>query len=193
MPKGHHLSHFYNGGRRGNVNADGEPVVETPAEFLEFEAIFLAQYSRVVRVIARIVNDSGWAEDVAMEVFGKLWRTPPRKISDVGGWLYRTAVRAALDELRRRARREKYEHLFSSMRPLAREEQAHSTDEARQVRHVLSSMKKRDAELLVLRSEGMSYEEIAQVLVLNPVSIGTLLNRAQLAFRKEYIRSYGKR
>jgi RNA polymerase sigma-70 factor, ECF subfamily len=51
---------------------------------------------------------------------------------------------------------------------------------------------RRQAELLLLRSHGLSYEELASTLHLNPASVGTLLARAQQAFRKEYINRYGK-
>ena len=47
------------------------------------------------------------------------------------------------------------------------------------------------AELLLLRSDGLSYEEVASALELNPGSVGTLLGRAQRAFRKEYLKRYG--
>ena len=50
----------------------------------------------------------------------------------------------------------------------------------------------RHAELLVLRSQDLSYDELASALDLNPASIGTLLSRAQQAFRKEYIKRYGQ-
>ena len=50
----------------------------------------------------------------------------------------------------------------------------------------------RQAELLLLRSHGLSYDEFASALDLNPASIGTLLSRAQQAFRKEYIKRYGE-
>ena len=50
----------------------------------------------------------------------------------------------------------------------------------------------RQAELLLLRSHGLSYDELASALDLNPVSIGTLLSRAQHAFRKEYVKRYGQ-
>jgi RNA polymerase sigma-70 factor (ECF subfamily) len=33
---------------------------------------------------------------------------------------------------------------------------------------------------------------VASVLGMNPASVGTLLSRAQHAFRKEYIKRYGK-
>jgi RNA polymerase sigma-70 factor, ECF subfamily len=61
------------------------------------------------------------------------------------------------------------------------------------VRLLLTAIEPREAELLVLRSQGVSYEELAATLNLNPASVGTLLGRAQQAFRREYTRRYGTR
>jgi len=72
-------------------------------------------------------------------------------------------------------------------------EEIRAADEERdKVRAVLRAVRPRDAELLVLRSHGFTYEEVAAALNLNPASVGTLLRRAQLAFRKEYIERYGE-
>jgi RNA polymerase sigma-70 factor, ECF subfamily len=57
---------------------------------------------------------------------------------------------------------------------------------------VLAAVAPRQGELLALRSQGLSYDELASVLNLNPASVGTLLSRAQKAFRKEYIKRYGE-
>ena len=54
-------------------------------------------------------------------------------------------------------------------------------------------MPMRQTELLLLRHDGASYEELASTLELNPASVGTLLSRAQQAFRKEYLKRYGER
>ena len=53
-------------------------------------------------------------------------------------------------------------------------------------------MRRTQAELLILRSDGVLYDELAAVLSLNPASVGTLLSRARAAFRKEYVRRYGE-
>ena len=175
------------------VNQDGESIsnVSVKLSAFEFDAVFLAQYSRIVRIIGRIVNDSGRAEDLALEVFWKLWRKP-RTSSDPGGWLYRTAIRVGLNELRSQERRKKYERLFTFAKPNATPEELHSEKETQQrVRKVLASIRAKDAELLMLRSEGESYNEIALVLGISPASIGTLLNRAEQAFRREYVNHYG--
>ena len=46
--------------------------------------------------------------------------------------------------------------------------------------------------LLLLRADGLSYDETAAALNLNPSSVGTLLARARQAFRKEYVKRYGE-
>jgi RNA polymerase sigma-70 factor (ECF subfamily) len=64
-------------------------------------------------------------------------------------------------------------------------------DEQERVRVVLAAMSRRSAALLFLRSEGMSYQELATGLNLNPASVGSLLARAQTSFRREYEKRYG--
>jgi len=178
------------------MNARSEPIsdAEVAKENSDIGGIFHAHYARTARVIARMVEDPGRAEELAAEVFWKLWRNPKAQSGNTGGWLYRAAVRMGLDELRRQRRRERYERLFDFFRSAASPEQLHAVEEEqRQVRTVLSVMKVRDSELLVLRSEGLSYLEVAEILRLNEKSIGTLLRRAQQAFRREYVKRYGHR
>lgn len=159
-----------------------------------FEEAFHAHYDRVARTIARIVRDPARAEELAVEVFWKLWRKPEPLGGEVGGWLYRTAVRAGLYDLRREARRARYHRLLPFLGGPSTPEEAHAAAEERaHVRAVLGGMNSRQAELLLLRGSGMSYQDVAAALGLNPASVGTLLSRAQQAFRKEYLKHYGPR
>lgn len=159
----------------------------------DFEAIFQAQYDFIARVIARVVRDPARAEELAVEVFLKLWKTPQAH-GNPEAWLYRTAVRRGLDELRRRVRRGRYERLAGFLRPVPTPEELHSAgQEQERVRLVLAMLHPRQAELLLLRSQGLSYDEVAAALEMNPASVGTLLSRAQQAFRKEYVKRYGER
>lgn len=160
----------------------------------DFEAFFRANYARAARAVARITGDAAHAEDLAAEALWKLWRTPSAHGASAAGWLYRTALRLGLNELRRRARRGKYERQSTPAGAIFTPEQAHIAEEERaQVRAALAAIDGRDAELLLLRSSGFSYQEMAQALELNPASVGTLLARAQKAFRKEYVSRYGDR
>jgi RNA polymerase sigma-70 factor (ECF subfamily) len=169
---------------------DGMTAGEAP---FDFEATFRAQYARIARVIARVVRDPARSEELAVEVFLKLWRSPSAQGDKAEGWLYRVAVRKALDELRRQTRRARYERLFGFGAKVANPEEIHAASEGQQrVRLVLALIDRRQAELLLLRGHDLSYDELAAALGLNPASIGTLLSRAQQAFRKEYVRRYGQ-
>ena len=56
------------------------------------------------------------AEELAAEVFWKFWRNPRIPPHSVSSWLYRSAVRTGLDELRRRHRRSQFEKVFGFLR-----------------------------------------------------------------------------
>jgi RNA polymerase sigma-70 factor (ECF subfamily) len=175
------------------VNAKNEAIFGAHAQSDRFdiEAVFRSNYPRIARVIARVVHDPSRSEELAVAVFCRLDREPRVAPEAVNAWLYKTAVRLGLDELRRRIRRQKYERLFSVARPNPTPEELHSTSEERvQVRTVLAAIKTRNAKLLMLRADGLSYQEIGDVLSLNPASVGTFLKRAQEAFRQEYRRRY---
>lgn len=160
--------------------------------YSSFELLFYAYHERITRMIARIIRDPGRAEEVAVEVFWKFWRTPKAHGSMAAGWLHRTAVRMSINELRRQVRATRKE-VFARLEdePPDPERMMAASQEQQQVRIVLAKIRPRDAELLLLRSSGLSYEELAAALDLKPASVGTLLNRAQQAFRKEYVKRFG--
>lgn len=158
----------------------------------DFEKIFRRHYPRIVHAIARVTGDVACAEEFAAEVFWKFWRNPPNPRDQPGGWLYRTAIHLGIYELRRRARHARYQRLLRMAGPDTPEQLRAADEKQEQVRRVLAAIKPRDAELLLLQNNELSYEEIASALQLNPASVGTLVVRARLAFRKEYTKLYGK-
>jgi RNA polymerase sigma factor (sigma-70 family) len=179
-----------------NVNAPSDVVLEaatTADTAIDIEALFRARFDRIARVIARVVRDPARAEELAVEAFVRLWRTPRAHTPQAEAWLYRTAVRLGLDELRRQKRRERYESVVAAIRRVPTPEQIHAAgEEQERVRAVLASLPVREAELLLLRSHDLSYSELAAALDIHPASLGTLLARAQKSFRKEYVRRYGQ-
>jgi RNA polymerase sigma-70 factor, ECF subfamily len=164
----------------------------TPAAF-DFDAVFAGNYAAINRLIARVIRDPGRAEELAVETFWRLWKTSSAQGDSAGGWLRRTAVRLAVDELRRRARSERYDRLLSFGRVVSRPDDLFlATEEQGRVRRVLALLPRREAELLLLRSDDASYDELAATLDVHPASVGTLLARAKQAFRKAYVRRYGE-
>ena len=177
------------------MDASREALVEinTGEDRLDIETIFHAHYERIARVIARVLRDPSRAEELAVEVFLKWSRKPGAQGENAPAWLYRVAVRAGLDELRREARRAQRERVVRFFRPSPTPEDMRAAQEDQErVRAVLAVIQSRQAELLILRSHGLSYEELAAALSMNPASIGTLLSRAEQTFRKEYIKRYGQ-
>ena len=160
----------------------------------DIETIFQAQYRRIARLIAGVIRDPARAEELAVEVFLKWSRNPEAQGKNAEGWLYRVAVRTGRNELRRKTRRSRYESLFDFVRGTPTPEELLSAREEQQrVDVVLSVIEPRQAELLLLRSQGFTYDELASALELNSGSVGTFLSRAQQTFRKEYIKRYEKR
>lgn len=160
----------------------------------QFDQLFAGNYAALTRLVYRVVGDIGRAEELAAEAFWKLRRNPPASDHNLLGWLYRTGLRLALDNLKKRKRRAHYEALAPGPGTMQSPADAFETQERKvRVRQVLAALKPEQAALLVLRSEGYTLAEMASLLALNPGSVGTLLSRASMAFRKEYVRRYGER
>lgn len=158
---------------------------------VEFEAAFSEHYTRVYGVLFRLLGNRAEAEDLTVEAFWRLWERAPRHRENLGGWLYRVAMRLGYNALRASRRRERYEleagyealEVNSSPDP---SQSVETLQERRRVREVLSQMKDRDAQLLILRHSGFSYREIAGILGIAPGSVGTLLARAEAEFEQHY-------
>jgi len=159
-----------------------------------FDGLFNEYYARLARLLYRVTGDRGRAEEVAAEAFWRLYRNPPPARINLEGWLYRTGVRLALDQLKKDRRRARYEALAAMLGFVRSPEQVLETNqESGRVRRALAVLKPEQAALILLRGEGLSYAEVAAALNLNPNSVGTMLARAEEAFRKEYVNSHAQR
>ena len=168
-------------------------TVPTESNMPGFEALFMEHWTRVYRLLYRLVGDPAEAEDLALETFFRLYqRYPPRESGfNFPGWLHRVATNLGLQSIRSWKRRERYEmaagkyaleevHDDQPVQIVAQEE------ERRLVGLVLAQMNERQAQLLILRYSGSSYKDIAGALDLARASIGPLLLRAEREFEKRY-------
>lgn len=151
-----------------------------------FEALFHATKDYVYGVALHMVRDESLAADVTQEVFLKLLR----RIGQFDGrsafrsWLYRIAVNAALDTVRRRRSPEELEeaaaHLLASRPVVTPEERLAGVDRARAVRAAVARLPAKLRLPLVLRFVAeLSYGEIAGALGLRPGTVASRLSRAQ--------------
>ena len=158
------------------------------------DELFRAHYPRLARVVGRIVHDQARAEEIAADVFLRWQRYPGAQGDGAEGWLYRAAVRQALDAWRRDRRWAHVERVLAhvGIAPRTPADLHAGAEERRQVRTVLASLRRRDATLLLLWAEDVSYAAIAAAVGVQATSVGSLLRRAQDAFRKAYETRYGQ-
>ena len=67
-----------------------------------------------------------------------------------------------------------------------------SEERRARVQAVLAEMKPRDAQLLVLRADGLAYRELAESLGVQAGSIGTRLARAEAEFERKFRARHGE-
>jgi RNA polymerase sigma-70 factor (ECF subfamily) len=164
---------------------------------VSLEAVFQRHYVRVVSMLARLTGDRAYAEEIAADVFRKLSERPELLgRPDIAPWIYRVATNAGLNALRSNSRRRKHEQSAGADAARASTQDGAldavlRQERCRRVRAVLEKLKPRDAELLLLRAEGVAYRELAEVLGIQPGSVGTLLARAIAEFERRYRARYG--
>lgn len=165
----------------------------------QFESIFREHFEPMLRIARRVLRSDAEAEEVCADTFLKLYRSGPGVLAGgpVGAWLYRVATRAAIDRLRHSKRRgieEELEPESCSTRadsPLDPLNEVMRNERIAEVRSTLARLKPDKAQMLLLRHSGLSYQEIAEAMLIRPGSVGTMLARAEADFAAQYRRQHG--
>lgn len=154
-----------------------------------FKDLFYMHYPSVRRKLNHLVRDEAAADDLAQEVFLRLYRNPPDDPSVIGAWLHRVLTRIGYDYLAKRVRER---NLQNKQEQLAQAQPASESNEdiylrqleQEEVREWLDELPERDRQVLLLRFSGYSYAEIAEQLQVRPPLVGTLIHRAQARLRR---------
>jgi len=160
----------------------------------EFEALFLAHYEGIYRLLLRMLGSAEEAEDLAQETFLRLYRQHSLRMGqhNVRAWLYRVAVNLAYNATREHVRRERRHRRVAegdaqpAMAGTDPAEGALRAEERAAARQALTALPRRQAQLLLLYYAGLSYRELATALGVAPGSVGTMLARAKAAFAAAY-------
>jgi len=170
--------------------SDGQLLEEWGRGDVEaFDALFLRHYPGVYRLAFRLTGSPQAADDVAQEVFLRLYRhpLPPGESHNLPAWLYRVTASLAYNLLRAEARRDRRQAAVQVQTEPDPAERAQRQEERRLVRQALATLPSRQGQLLILRHAGFSYRELAEILQVAPTSVGTLLARAERAFEQAYL------
>lgn len=151
---------------------------------MKFDALFDAVYPSLFRYCTRLTGDPDQAEDLAQEAFFRLLdRGAKGTEAGLRSWLFMVATNLVRDGARTREARRRIlsgfpppEAVPGPDKDLARAE------EIQRVRKALALLSSRDREMLLLRQEGFSYKEIAEVAGVSHRSVGTILARALQRF-----------
>lgn len=157
----------------------------------DFATVFQLYYPMVVRTIERIVRERNTAEDLAQDVFWRLYYVPWQEVGNLKAFLVQSGINAAYNQLRAHKRqRSRWEKLTSQSAPDEPSAEAHwlRAEEIQSVREVLKELPERDRSLLLLRFEGLSYKEIGEAISMEPASVGKSLVRAKERFRERYLK-----
>lgn len=173
------------------------PTVVTVLEVSETELVIRAQngdrnaFGELVRthaagvmnVIYRMCGDAQLAEDAAQEAFIRAWSnlSAYRPQTSLRNWLYRIAVNAATDLLRKEKRilpHSMDELSLVDERP-GPEALVSRRERTRLVQEAVLSLPEASRAVLVLREyEGLSYHEISSTL---DIPVGTVMSRLNYA------------
>jgi RNA polymerase sigma-70 factor (ECF subfamily) len=167
-----------------------------------FEELVLRYQNRLVTVLTHLVRDPDIAEDLAQEVFLRVYRArksyvPRAKFST---WLFTIANNVAYNVLNTRTRRKEI-HLTgrdsgpfginpleqiikeaSAQMPTRQLDRAEIRDVVALALEALSERQR--MAVLLNKFEGMSYADIAETMQLSPQAIKSLLSRARVNLRE---------
>jgi RNA polymerase sigma-70 factor (ECF subfamily) len=177
-----------------------EPLV---ARFLAgdaraFDMLFARHQDYVYNIVYGILGRHDEARDVTQEVFLQVHRSIRsfRRGSRFATWLYRIAVNRAVDAGRRRTRM-RWLPLHETLADKpdeapGPEDAAIRTTEVEAVQRVLNEVPLQHRDVLVLRYyQGLSVEEIAEVLGVSATAAKVRLHRARRHFKERYVALYG--
>lgn len=167
-----------------------------------FGEIVRRYQGRVTNLISRLLNDRICSDDLAQEVFVRVYvhRRNYRRGSRFSTWLFTIAANLTKNEIRRRVRRRNWfslealqEVLNDSTSVLADRKEGHETGLEREqlreaVGRAIQTVPEKYRLALVLRDiEGLAYEDIAQVLKIPGGTVRSRINRARLMLKRKLL------
>jgi len=166
-----------------------------------FQSLIEAHQSRVVGTVAKMLGDDIDSEDIAQQVFIRVWKSAARyqPTAKFTTWLFKITRNLVFNELRRRKRHpvtplqhEEEEHFFQPADCGGMSPDASLLDselnEAVQI--AIDALPETQRMAIILRRyEEMPYEEIGEVLGLSVPAVKSVLFRARAELRQQ-LRKY---
>ena len=153
----------------------------------DIDRLFHQYHGPLVRYLTRRLGDRDWAEEVAQETFVRALRQT--ELQNERAWLFAVATNLVRDDARKEARRRRHLELLAAEAKDAVAEMPNDLERAEEralARKAIDTLTERDREALLMREEGLDYNEIAEALELSVASVGTTLSRARRRLVEAY-------
>jgi RNA polymerase sigma-70 factor (ECF subfamily) len=159
---------------------------------LAFNQLVLKYRSRVMGIAARMLGDRVEAEDLAQDVFVKVYHGLKTFHGDAlfSTWLYRITANSCLNHRKKRRHRDQCNHVVDDPGPMVSTHSSnpHNLLEKKELKIILEkaiqALPQEQKVVLILRDiEGLSYEEIAESLNIELGTVRSRLHRARMAIR----------
>jgi RNA polymerase sigma-70 factor (ECF subfamily) len=165
------------------VTAGGEGATRASALEDHVSAAFESLREPVYWYVFYIVGNAAEAEDISQEAFLRLFRDlhNGQDIANVRAWIFRVAHNLALSVGRERAAITCGDGEAIQALPDRRpdpEQSAIASETERGIRRALRRLSAQERQCLLLRSEGLRYREIAQILGIRVSTVATFVSRA---------------
>jgi RNA polymerase sigma-70 factor (ECF subfamily) len=178
---------------REGLGADPPGLLERlrAGEARAFEELVMAYQHRVFGVALRMLGSRAEAEEIAQEVFLRAHRAVAdfRGEARLGTWLYAIASRLCLNRLVSPDRRVARGDAALAEIPASTPDAAAVAERAEldaALRAAIAELPDERRLVLVLRDvEGLSYEEIAEALALDPGTVRSRLHRARMQLKEK--------
>ena len=161
-----------------------------------FRLLIETHQSRVIGTVAKMLGDDTDSEDIAQQVFIRVWNSAARyrPTAKFTTWLFKITRNLVFNELRRRKRhpaahieQKEEEHFFQASDPNAPSPATSMLDVELQaaIQRAIDSLPEAQRMAVILRRyEELSYEEIAEVLKLSVPAVKSILFRARSDLRE---------
>ena len=169
-----------------------------------FDDLHRRYVGSIYRLVRRKLGDGLLAEDIAQETFLKSLRTMDKvdEAFNFGGWVHTVARNLCFDELRRRQRDLRVDDGGDDMDPLVNLPApasafdpvvaSEAADLRRKVWEVAQRLPEKYRLVLTLRElQGLSYRQIGRSMKISESAVETLLYRARLRFKEEFVAAEG--
>lgn len=161
-----------------------------------FKVLFLRYYSKIKLFLTGFLKDENEAEDLTQDLFIKLWlnRNVLVQVNNLNAYLFRVAKNMVLNHLEQNRTKESYIAKSFSQPPLYEdiiEDNIYAEELSHLIWHIIENMPRKRRQIFKMsRNEGLSNDEIANLLNLSKRTVENQITNALSEIKKIIYSSY---